>query len=155
MWRKISAFSRGRVPWTRRSILLALFFTPAILPSSSYLWVVTLLNHLKKGQSIIRWGILECDMDDFFVKLITVSFHILFAFEEVNVIIHFSCRISKWTASISSCHSRESTRRSSKWFSTVPIESSSVGFNSEKMALFNNSPKFLIRKQPFHWRRIY
>lgn len=42
MWRKISAFSRESMPWTRRSILLTLFFTPVILPSNSYLWGVTL-----------------------------------------------------------------------------------------------------------------
>lgn len=65
-------------------ILLRYFYLQAHIRLLHYF-----LNSREKGQTIIRWGILEGNMDDFFIKLITLSLHILLAFEEVDVVIEF------------------------------------------------------------------
>ena len=38
---------------------------------------------------------IECDMDDFFVKVIAISIHILLDFEEVDIVVKFFLKFQK------------------------------------------------------------
>ncbi len=76
MWRKISAFSRESMPDLPVYIL-------ASLPGNSTFKLICRLKHFLElpleRLDHYQMGNTQRDMDDFFIKLITVSFHILFA----------------------------------------------------------------------------
>ncbi len=87
---------------------------------------------------------MEGDMNDFLSKLSFISIHISLAFEEVDIVIQFSCRISR-TASISSCQPTEFSEEALNDYK-LQWRQVQLGSGSETIVFFKGFKLFNIKQ---------